>query len=293
MDAELLSRMISGLLPDNDSVSLPGVGTFIAADVPATFSDKGFTINPPYRKLSFIPNETKDTLLADLYAGSNDIDPETAEGIIRKYLMEMKAALVKCRTFVLPGLGRLRMTRNDMIFFVPDEETEISSETFGLRPVSLKNHIGYSEPQSVETPAVEPQPEETAAVEPQSVEPAASEPQPVASELQPQPVEPSVPELQSVEPVASEPQPEEEPLPDEEPAIREEQTDIPVHLEPDWALDEEIEAESRRRPWLMLLAVIFAIAFIALVVFMIVARTSPDIIDTLLYTPEELRIIYY
>ena len=34
-------------------------------------------------------------------------------------------------------------------------------------------------------------------------------------------------------------------------------------------------------------------AIVALVAFMVLARVAPDFIDTLLYTPDELRIINY
>ena len=35
------------------------------------------------------------------------------------------------------------------------------------------------------------------------------------------------------------------------------------------------------------------VAVVALAVFMILARVAPDFIDSILYTPEELRIINY
>ena len=53
MDVEFLSGMIGELMLDHDSLSLPGLGTFVAEDMPASFSDRGYTINPPYRRLSF------------------------------------------------------------------------------------------------------------------------------------------------------------------------------------------------------------------------------------------------
>ena len=40
MDIDLLSKMVGELILDNDEVSLPGVGTFVAEVVPSTFSDK-------------------------------------------------------------------------------------------------------------------------------------------------------------------------------------------------------------------------------------------------------------
>ena len=56
MDIDLLSRMVGELILEHDQVGLPGVGTFVAEMVPATFSDKGYTIHPPYRRLSFYPS---------------------------------------------------------------------------------------------------------------------------------------------------------------------------------------------------------------------------------------------
>lgn len=53
MDTPLLAKMVRELILENDAVTLPGIGTFVAELVGASFSDKGYTINPPYRRLSF------------------------------------------------------------------------------------------------------------------------------------------------------------------------------------------------------------------------------------------------
>ena len=53
MDIDLLSKMVKELILDEDRVVLPGLGCFVAEIVPASFSDKGYTINPPYRRLYF------------------------------------------------------------------------------------------------------------------------------------------------------------------------------------------------------------------------------------------------
>ena len=39
MDIALLSKMIKEIILDEDEVTLPGIGTFIAEIVPSTFSD--------------------------------------------------------------------------------------------------------------------------------------------------------------------------------------------------------------------------------------------------------------
>jgi hypothetical protein len=53
MDIDLLAKMVRETILDHDAVTLPGIGSFMAEIVPSSFSDKGYTINPPYRRLVF------------------------------------------------------------------------------------------------------------------------------------------------------------------------------------------------------------------------------------------------
>ena len=160
MDVALLSTMISELITDHDMVGLPGLGTFVAEVVPATFSDKGYTINPPYRRLSFHPSRSEDTLLIDFYAASNGISKEAAALYLKQFLSEMKTVLKERKTISLPGLGRLRATVENNFFFVPDPDLDIYPDGFGLEPLSLKAMI---EPEPVEIPIVPSSPETVSA----------------------------------------------------------------------------------------------------------------------------------
>lgn len=141
MDIDLLSKMVKELILDKDEVSLPGVGTFVAEMVPSVFSDKGYTINPPYKRLSFRQKGTgDDSLLIDFYARCNNLDIETASRIIREFLHEMRHVLETRKSIVFPGLGKLRATRENYFFFVADEDLDVYPEGFGLEPISLKTH---------------------------------------------------------------------------------------------------------------------------------------------------------
>lgn len=140
MDIDLLSKMVKELILDNDKVSLPGLGAFVAEVVPATFSDKGYTVNPPYRRLSFRSNLEKDTLLAELYARANGVAEDIAGRIVTEFVSELAEVLKVKKTVVFPGLGRLRATKENNVFFVADEDLDIYPEGFGLEPVSLKTH---------------------------------------------------------------------------------------------------------------------------------------------------------
>lgn len=283
--------MIGQLVVDYDRVSLPGVGTFYVELMPASFTDKGFSMNPPYKTLSFNQVQTDDSLLVSLYAKSNQLDEEVARPYIVQFLQELKQVLIEKKTIILPGLGKLRATRENNFFFVSDEGLDIFPEGFALKPVSLKSLAGLEiEPINIQVPLpptasapAQPTIAETPAAEEVPVEdvPAAEETQPAAEvpAEEPQPTE--------EKPLsAEEPQPTEAPLTTEEPVVSPVETPEPVAAQP--------EAKPRKKfRWWVLLIVVLALAVIALASFLVLAQVAPDFIDSILYTPEELRIIYY
>ena len=153
MDIDLLSKMVKELILDEDRVVLPGLGCFVAEVVPATFSDRGYTINPPYRRLYFRARPDEGDVLADFYARSNDVDKDVADRIIKDFVAELKTLLLTRKTVVFPGLGRLRATKENNIFFVANEDLDIYPAGFGLEPVSLKTH--QETPQEVKVAVAE------------------------------------------------------------------------------------------------------------------------------------------
>lgn len=181
MDIDLLAKMLKEVVMDHDAVTLPGMGSFVAELVPATFADRGYTILPPYRRLYFSPKQGDDRLLAQLYAKSNDVSESDAARILEDFIVEMKEVLKQRKTLVLTGLGRLRATRENHFFFVADEDLDIYPTGFGLMPISLKTHeetpeevatavsnlAGILEPEPVAEPVAEPEPEPEVVPEPE------------------------------------------------------------------------------------------------------------------------------
>lgn len=141
MDIDLLAKMIRDVVLENDEVALPGLGVFVAEFVPASFSDKGFTINPPYKRLTFRQevNAGDDTLIR-MYAEANNIGEDAAARIVNDFLSGLKDILMVRKAVVFPELGKLRATRENNFFFIADENLDIYPEGFGLEPVSLKTH---------------------------------------------------------------------------------------------------------------------------------------------------------
>lgn len=353
--------MISELITDHNRVGLPGLGTFVAEVVPATFSDKGYTINPPYRRLSFHPSRSEDTLLIDFYAASNGISKEAAGLYLKQFLGEMKSVLKERKTITLPGLGRLRATMENNFFFVPDPDLDIYPDGFALKPLSLKTISMADEVEIPFFPPMEEEMEVKGAVEeegesvgeaagremsenkeetggpvsPESTQPEQRQseptPQPESGQLQPETEPQAQSEINQPQPA---PQPESEQLqPESEPALQPEQQPAPGEQEPQSESEQsqpetelQLQAEQpqpeqpqpqpkhetrqpepqpqsrpetgpvhapRRFRWWIPLLVLLAVAAVALLAFLTVAQVAPDFIDSILYTPEELRIINY
>ena len=275
MNIDLLSQMVYDLILEHDSLSLPGVGCFVAEIVPATFTDRGYTINPPYRKLSFRSSGPSDTLLVDLYAASNNVSAEVARKVLVDFLAEMKTLLYAKKNVVFPGLGRLRATRENNIFFVADEGLDIFPEGFALEPLSLKARK--------ETPE-----EISRSVE--KLEGILNGEEPVAQTV-------TEAEEAMIEVVADETPVDETPA-DETPVLEPYE---PKPIESETLVQEKAEEKSPVKAVSQTLkiwkgigisvAVAVALAAIFIGGFVILAHLNPTFVDSLLYTPEELQVI--
>lgn len=290
MDIDLLSKMVKELILDNDRVVLPGLGCFVAEIVPSTFSDKGYTINPPYRRLFFRTRPDQGDALTRFYAATNNVEVEIADKIIIDFVSELKSVLFSKKTVIFPGLGRLRATKENNVFFVADEDLDIYPAGFGLEPISLKTHqesaeevtatvIGLRQILADQESESEPKPIE------QEAKPTEHESKP--AELETKQVEPEVkqaereiiePETKPTPELISEPipEPEVEPVPENEP-------------------ESKVESPARRKSnkvlWSILTPVLVAAALFG--AFVLISRINPEILDPILYSQEELEILYY
>ena len=293
MDIDLLSKMVKELILDNDKVVLPGLGCFTAEIVPASFSDKGYTINPPYRRLSFRSKPNEGHLLARLYARSNNVELQFAERIIKEFVAELKSVLFARKTVVFPGLGRLRATRENNVFFVADENLDIYPSGFALEPVSLKNHQESREEvaaamqnlASILEPSKQPAPE----VDPTQVAEVDSTPAPEVD---------AVPALE----VDIIPEPEVDIIPEPEVDIipePEEDTTVPAAEDAAAAV---LQSPSDKRPSTLhknfrkaVRISLYTLACLAVLLglYVIIAHIAPDFIDQILYSAEELEVLHY
>jgi len=170
MDSRLFSRIVKELLTRDEQVILDGFGIFYVEQVPAYFSDKGYTLNPPYRKVCFKAGDYRDDVLARFYAESNSIELPRAKRLVGEYVDTLKEEVFAQKTVALPDFGRLKVISKDRVFFIQDPDLAIFPEYDLLEAVSLKSLGNFSQASQV-PPSDEPAPEEPLSEEPRYEEP--------------------------------------------------------------------------------------------------------------------------
>lgn len=300
MDIQQLSTMVRDLVLQQDKVVVPGLGVFCAELVPASFSDRGYTLNPPYRKLSFeaegpsaVPRQEDSRYL---------VKAEAAE--LLQCIASLRSELQSSKCVELPLLGKLRLTTSGEMYFIADPDLDIYPDAFGLHPVSMKNH----DPQisdaalsalDIDTPMIEPTPQpESAQPAPQSEAPQAPAPQPApeATALE-QPASPAAeasPQTPATEQPAAEqpagPAPE-APKRVDEPAV---EPQAPAEA-PQTSIPEENtmqeDTAKKKHPALKVIGIVILVLMLAMIAFRLLALIAPDFIDSILYTEEELRLL--
>lgn len=278
MDIDLLSKMVKELILDNDKVVLPGLGCFVAEMVPATFSDKGYTINPPYRRLSFRARPDTGDELIDFYVDANGLEREVACRILGDFIRELRQIIFTKKVVVLPGLGRLRATKENNLFFIPDEDLDIYPAGLGLEPISLKSHIETPQEVSAAISGLKSIMAEVA--EGVKADDAAAEEE-VAEEVAEETVEGVVDEVAEEETAEEDKVSEEDTEEDIEEKV--EDTEVPV----------EKPKRSAGRKVLIALGVLLAVAAVLLGAYVGLSRLNPEIFDSILYSAEELEILNY
>jgi hypothetical protein len=139
MDINLLSNILKELILDNDRVSLPGMGSFIAEMAPSVFSDRAMVIHPPFRRILFRSSEIwNDGLLEANYAVRRGVTEDVAKHEINEFLKRLRIDLNTNKVYKIPGFGSMRATEQNDYFFVADKELFNYLEGFGLAPINVR-----------------------------------------------------------------------------------------------------------------------------------------------------------
>lgn len=247
------------------------MGSFMAEVMPASVSDRGMVINPPYRRLYYrFSEKSNDKLLINLYAERENISVEEAESRMVIFLREFREELNREKLVVFPGLGRMKASISNEYFFIADEDIDLYPDGLGLEPIRMKvlkreESISDDKPKNIEeSPKVEKIEESPA--------------EKVVEEL-PQNQE-ETPKEENIKEEKQEKQPEEQSVEEKKEQIYEEKV----------AKEIKIEKKRAKFPlWLGLLLIVIAI----LVIFFFIMYICSDAewVWKLLYNDEQLKIL--
>lgn len=281
MDINLLSQLLKELILEHDKVSFISMGSFMAEVMPASVSDRGMVINPPYRRLYYrFSEKSNDKLLINLYAERENISVEEAESRMVIFLREFREELNREKLVVFPGLGRMKASISNEYFFIADEDIDIYPDGLGLEPIRMKvlkreESISDDKPKNIEeSPKVgkiEESPAEKVVEElPQNQEETPKE----------ENKKEETPKEEIIKEEKQEKQPEEQSVEEKKEHIFEEKV----------AKEIKIEKKRAKFPlWLGLLLIVIAI----LVIFFFIMYICSDAewVWKLLYNDEQLRIL--
>lgn len=141
MDIKQFSKCLKDAICNLERVAVPYLGTFQAELMPASYSDKQTTINPPYRKMTFrkceVLNEEGIEFLA-LIAESMGMTVEQAKVELGWCLSRLRSELEGNKVCILPDLGKMKANSANDFFFIPDAGLDIYPEAEGFEPICIK-----------------------------------------------------------------------------------------------------------------------------------------------------------
>jgi type IV secretory pathway VirB10-like protein len=180
---------------------------------------------------------------------------------------------------VIPGLGRLRATTENNIFFIADTDLDIYPAGFGLEPISLKTHQETPEEVSAAVVGLRSLLTETP-VQPEQTQDQAGDLQPADVQLPVEQDDSVLPDDENAEAEIEEKQQEPQPEPASEPSLKQTlQDEMPVRK------------ISGKKVFIITICVLLALVALLLAASAVAGRLYPEFVDRFLYTLEELEIL--
>ena len=139
MDQILLSSLLQKLVIDNEKVCLPGMGSFVAEEIPSVFLDGGKSITPPGRRILFKSSlMLNDGLLETEYAAAKELPLPQAREMLMEEIAGLRGELEEKEEAELPGFGVFRKREAGQYFFVTDRNFVAAPDSYGLETLTLK-----------------------------------------------------------------------------------------------------------------------------------------------------------
>jgi hypothetical protein len=126
---------IAQLLYRYQCVTVPGFGAFLTETQSAQLNESTNTFSPPKKMISFNANlKNNDGLLANHIAQAEKTSYEYAVSAIQYEVFTWRKTLEEKNVFSLKNIGNLCLNADHNLVFIPYDETNYLSSSFGLAP---------------------------------------------------------------------------------------------------------------------------------------------------------------
>jgi hypothetical protein len=130
---------IKELLFTNQGVIIPGLGGFVSEYEPAVFDVNENKFLPPSKKILFNPEYSyQDNLLIEFISKKEKINIEKSKSLLGDFVKDIKAKLKKGEKINFREIGIISQTSKGVIQFKQDTESNLLTDSFGLKSVKTK-----------------------------------------------------------------------------------------------------------------------------------------------------------
>lgn len=137
---ETIAPHIEYLLQHRQCVILPGLGAFIATEIPARIEPAAGTIEPPHREICFNASvRNDDGLLASSLTRRLQIGFEAGRSLMLSSIEALRAALLRDGEVTIGRIGTLLSDSEGNLRFTPLQDPASSCSGMGLAPVDLRS----------------------------------------------------------------------------------------------------------------------------------------------------------
>ena len=151
MDTTLLSRLFREIVLRDGELILPFMGCIKLEDVPASFSEGGLVVTPPSKKLYFDNYSlSSNDILINEYAKAREVSRMAAKKALYGEIDQIRQEAEKTGRYTLEGFGTFRFDKEEGYTIETDPGFMISSETFGLQTIDLREDKTKEEEKAAE-----------------------------------------------------------------------------------------------------------------------------------------------
>ena len=136
---ENLVKYTTRLIAQHNCVIIPGLGAFLAHNVPASYNIDAAMFMPPHRSIGFNPQVTiDDALLVSEYIYAQHLSYDEASRTLREDISSLRKELSTKGTVRFGELGTFNMNVNGMISFDQAQNGIDDPYYFGFEPLAIQ-----------------------------------------------------------------------------------------------------------------------------------------------------------